>query len=221
MKPDKLQLLLGIARKGGLSHGVRVSAASLGAELKVAQQTVNRWLLEMDAEGLVDRRFKEILLTKKAVDYLRSIREALEEEFRKRQTELRISGRVVSGMHEGRYYLSIPEYKKQLRKALGFGIYPGTLNLRLDEKGILAKRKLLDAPGLEIKEFKKNGRTLGGAKLFKAKIISRKNELEGAAIIPYKSHYGLNILELVSDGYLRTGLKLKNNDEVLVAITLK
>ena len=51
-----------------------------------------------------------------------------------------LTGRVKSGLGEGRYYMSQKGYRAQFAKRLGIDPYPGTLNLRLSR----AERKEAD-----------------------------------------------------------------------------
>ncbi|MFH1442435.1 MAG: DUF120 domain-containing protein [Candidatus Micrarchaeota archaeon] len=221
MEKGKMGLLLNLAKMGALQNKVRVSAAGLAIGLGVSQQTANRWLLEMQAEGLLIRSFAEIVLTQKAAGELEGLQKELEEIFRSRGKKIKIYGRVVGGMHEGRYYLSIPEYKRQLQKALKFEIYPGTLNIKLEGEGsVEGKQKLMANSGIGISGFRKNGRVLGGAKVFPAKIFSKKMQRAAAAIIPFKSHYGSEVLELISSEFLRKSMHLKNGQELEVIVDL-
>ncbi len=221
MRASKIGLLLNIAKRGGLQNAIRVTSGELASEMGISQQTANRWLLELQSEGLVQRRFRSIELTAQTQSYLQALRKEVESLFEKTDRELRLLGRVMTGMKEGRFYLSIPEYKEQIRKALGHNVYAGTLNLRLsNEKSIEGKRMLMGISGIDIAGFRKNGRLLGGAKLFKAGIIGRRGSCEGAVIVPYRSHYGTEIVEIVSSDNLRKKLKLKNRDEVEVSVRI-
>jgi riboflavin kinase, archaea type len=221
MKSDKISLLLSIAKRGGMQNKIRVSAIEIASELKISQQTANRWLLELQAEGILERRFKHISLTDKGVLAIESLAADIRLIFDEAKTKMRLVGSLIGGMHEGRFYLSIPEYKKQIRKAIGFEVYPGTLNLRMgNARSSDGKRKLMNMQGIRIDGFQKNGRLLGGANLFRATISAKKNTAQGAIIIPNKSHYGAEVLEIISDVNLREKLKIKNNDEVEVEIEL-
>lgn len=221
MKQTKLTLLISLAKRGALQNHVFLKTQDIASELRISQQSASRWLQELQTDGLIMRHGKNIAFSAQAVQFITQLKEDLGEIFSKSNSQLRIIGKLMAGMHEGRYYLSIPEYKRQLKTALGYEVYPGTLNLKLtNEKSLEAKRRLSTAPGIEIAGFSKNGRTLGGAKLFKAKIIRKNQSVDGAIIIPYKTHYGIEIVELVSDEYLRKKMNLKNNDEIEVIIDL-
>ncbi len=221
MKNEKLSLLLSIAKRGGIQNEIKASTIELSSELQLSQQTLSRWLIELSNDGLILKGKSRIRLTTKGILTLQGLRSQLEYVFDESKKKLRLLGRVVSGMHEGRFYLSIEGYKKQLKKALKYDVFPGTLNIRLENAtSIEAKRKLMQLPGIEIAGFKKNGRQLGGAKLFTGIIRAKGKQSISAAIIPYKSHYGSELLEVVSETYLRKFLNLKNNDAVEVILEI-
>ncbi|MEK6954993.1 MAG: DUF120 domain-containing protein [Candidatus Micrarchaeota archaeon] len=221
MGDEKLAVIMAIARRGGLLNTAKATTGMLASELSVSQQTVSRWLTNLESQGLISRKSGKIGLTQNGRDMLVKLRDDLTALFEKSKKELGLTGRVISGMHEGRFYLSIPEYKKQIAKALGFEVFPGTLNLKLEGvQNADGKRRLMGLAGIEIRGFKKNGRVLGGAKVFRAKIDGKKGGAFGAAIIPAKSHYGADILEIISKENLRRLLSLKNKDEVGVTIEL-
>lgn len=64
-----------------------------------------------------------------------------------------IEGEVVSGLGEGRYFLSLPPYKEIFKKILGFEPYEGTLNLKLDREFDINKFKYI-----ETEDFEFNGK---------------------------------------------------------------
>lgn len=219
MGAEKFQVLMAIARAGGLHNSIRITTRALAGSIGLSQQSASRWLSKLEAEGMVERGFGRVGLSENGKIYLEAVRDEMGRLFENSKQRRVINGRVVSGMREGRFYLSIPEYKRQIASALGFDVFPGTLNLRLEAlRDVDGKRVLLSLPGIPILGFRKNGRQLGGAKLFKAKIIARGRSMEGAAIIPFKSHYGSEILELISPENLRKKMHLNNGDGVEVAI---
>jgi len=223
MKSGKIMMLLEIAKRGGLQNSVRATTGSFSSALKISQQTASRWLAELSSEGLVDRKNRGVMLTESGRAMLERIRKEISSLFQASARQVRLAGRVVSGMHEGRFYLSIPEYEEQIASALGFEVFPGTLNLRLESAAsIAAKRQLMTSNGIEIRGFRKNGRMLGGAKLYRGRIFGGKKAAAiGAVIIPYKSHYGAEVLELISPENLRKKLRLRNLDLVEVTADIR
>jgi len=119
----------------------------------------------------------------------------------------------VSGLGEGKYYISQPEYKRQFKEKVGFVPYPGTMNVRLSGADLSRVRILHDTGGLEIEGFSKDGRTFGAGKVFKATI----NGHECAIIIPFRTHYE-DILELIARDHLRDELSLKDGNMVTLKV---
>ncbi len=206
---------------------INLSTASLGKEMQVSQQTVSRWLSQLATERYVERRFNRIRLTPKAREFLEGVSGDLQAVLQEKH-EFKLQGRVVAGLQEGQYYLMQPEYQAQLHKLLGYNVFPGTLNLQLSEasggeaerKGVEGRKQLAGIPGIELKPFKKEGREFGGAMLYPCHIVklAKQTMTEGAIIVPYKTHHGPNILELVAPYSLRDKLMLKNGDEVEVRV---
>ncbi len=177
--------------------------------LKVSQQRVSYNLRKLEKEGLV----KGKKLTAKGQEFLLKLHKELSNSLLERK-RMEIEGVVFSGVGEGKKFLSIRNYKEGIKKKLGFSPFEGTLNIRLDEKNT-KKRAFLSSLSFEyLKGFKKDGKEYGGTYLKKCFI----NGVEGGIIIPIKSRYGYNVLEVVSPYFLREKLKLKDGDKVRVVL---
>jgi len=212
----ELKILLFLGKRGALKNKISITTTELANELKIPQQTVSRILIKLIKRGLItgERGIGgyEINITPKGKELLHDLDITLDEIFRKTK-EIIISGKVIDGLKDGRYYLSQKEYRKNILEKLGFELYPGTLNIKLDDQNI--KEKLQKMEGVEIKGFKMNDRIFGSIKCFKSKI----DGVDASVIIPERSHYGSDILEIISPFELRKKLKLKNGDEVVINVT--
>ncbi len=210
MKPSELHLVLLLGRLGAFSRPVPETTASLAASLGVSQQTVSRWLLSLEAEGLLERTGVGIRLAEKAGRDLKGLfsfpRQA-------GSGAVEFSGRVVPGIRDGKYYMSLPGYVRQFEKKLGFAPFPGTLNLKLAASEAGARDKLAVLPGVPISPFRQSGRFFGGAKCFLATI---NDKVRGAVVIPARSHYGSDIVEVIAPVSLRRRLGLRNGSQVRV-----
>jgi len=211
----ELRVLLVLAEMGALEKNIAINTSDLGNKLKIPQQTVSRILLDLIDNGLI-RKVKGIRgyivkITPEGKKLLENLKSDLDRIFKKTQ-EIIITGKVIDGLKDGKYYMSLSEYRKQFEKKLKFKPYPGTLNIMLDEEESKEKLKRID--DLEIEGFKKDERIFGSIKCFKCKI----NGIEGSIIIPERSHYGSEILEIISPFELRKKLNLKNNDDVVVKV---
>ena len=127
----------------------------------------------------------------------------------------KLTGKVVSGIGEGRYYTEQDGYIEQFKEKLGFIPYPGTLNVEIEyvEKNKL--RLLKNHKAITIQEFKTKNRSFGEVSCFKAEI----DGAPGIIVLPLRSHYS-NILEFISPDLLREKLALKDGDIVEIVIFL-
>ena len=125
--------------------------------------------------------------------------------------ELVFKGKVTSGRKRGKYFVSLPWVKKQIKTKLGFDLYPGTLNLRVIN--VTDINELHEANGIEIKPEK--GYFKG--KCFKAQIM---NEINGGIVLPSIPEYPSDMLEVLAPINLRRTLGLKDGEiiEVIVRI---
>lgn len=212
MKPNPLNLLLNLAQKQGKKTTVQLSA-----EIGVSQQTVSRWLAQLQEDGLVEKTKAGFRMTNKAFETLTKLSTAAEQA----KKRLEIHGIVVEGMKDGAFYLSLEGYKKQVRQKLGFDPFPGTLNLRLTTKTDLENNeKLQKQGGIKISGFKeaKQKRFYGGARLYKTKI---NDSAEGAVIIPDRTHHDHATIEVIAPAFLRKTLRLKNGSAVRLSVLLE
>ena len=213
--------LLALAELGAASGEISVTTSGLAERLGYSQQTASRHLIELEKAGLItraiDKRGCRVRLTNTGLEALREVYAVL-----KRVLEpvtapfLVLRGVVFTGLGEGAYYVTREGYRRQFVEKLGFEPYPGTLNLRLvDGDSLKARRELDFYPGIEIEGFTAEGRTFGAGKCFRAII---NDEVEGAVVIAYRTHYGPSVVELISPVCLRERLGLKDGDVVKVKV---
>ncbi|MEM3030753.1 MAG: DUF120 domain-containing protein [Candidatus Micrarchaeia archaeon] len=206
----ELELLILLAAEGAGHGWARLSTAAIARRIGASQQTASRRLAELERAGLVERRRGAVRLTEKSMERLRAAHMSLKALFA--HTAITFEGNVFTGLRDGRYYMSLDGYRRQFKEKLGFDPYPGTLNLRVGEpekKILLAQRN-----GIEINGFEHNGRVFGGLKAFRARV----NGVEGAVVIPARSHYGNDVIEIASGYYLRKKLGLKDGEKAEVVV---
>ncbi|RLE53544.1 MAG: riboflavin kinase [Candidatus Methanomethylicota archaeon] len=219
VKERHLMTLYKLALLGGCWKPIFIATKDLGKVMGISQQSASRRLKELEEMKLimreVSRRGQFVKITDKGLKVLREVYTNLKRVFSEIPKSFTIRGYVFSGFGEGAYYMSIPYYYEQFVKKLGFKPYHGTLNLKL--KGIhdLEVKKLLSSlPGIEIKGFSNGRRTYGGAKCFKAKI----GGVDGAVVLIERTHYGEDVMEVISPKKLRDELNLNDGDEVVVEV---
>jgi riboflavin kinase len=211
-KSTKWDMVFFLLRNGGAWHPFAISTVELANELGISQQSASRWLCELEGESLVERSPHGLKLSKYCMERLRTLHAILQGVFEQGRP-LCVEGTAVKGVGDGKYYLSMPEYRRQVKERLGFAPFPGTLNIALSEPA--KKARLLDARGIELEGFFREGRMLGAAKCFRCVINGRR---KGAAIIPMRSHYGSGVLEIIAPANLRKTLKIRNGSRVKVEI---
>ena len=126
--------------------------------------------------------------------------------------KIEFSGRVFSGGGDGKKFIELPWVKRQITEKLGFIPYPGTVNLKLTEKGAKQRKLLEKAPAAKVcpAEGYCNGL------LFKAFI----GILQCAIVIPQVAGYPKDLLEIIASVNLRETLRLEDCCKVTVTVNL-
>ncbi|MHA1267575.1 MAG: DUF120 domain-containing protein [Candidatus Helarchaeota archaeon] len=202
---------------------IEISSIEFAEKIGTSQQTASRRLKELEKKKLISRTIthkgQAIRITKKGLEMLHKIFLLLNNIFMKQPQELSIEGEVFSGMGEGAYYVNQKGYIEQFESKLGFKPYPGTLNIKLKKQPDLQIRKVLESsayPGIMIEGFKDKERTFGAVKCFKTMI----GNIPSALLLINRTHYGDNVLELISPEFLRKTLNIKDGDKVKIVIDL-
>ncbi len=214
--PEKdFYLLLIIAKKSELNNSIKASTSELALDLNISQQSVSRKLSFLAEKELIERKVLAsgniISLTEKGKNFLLKRKNELDKIFSSKKNN-KLSGKVKSGLGEGKYYINLPGYQNQFKKKLGNRVFPGTLNIKINEfelNDFLSEKKKIS-----IKGFSDKQRSFGPAFVFKVKLNGR---IDAAVIIPERTNHPENILELISSFNLRKKLKLKDNALVFVS----
>ncbi|MEM0445434.1 MAG: DUF120 domain-containing protein [Nitrososphaerota archaeon] len=217
----QLRLILYLYERKGFGTGVQVTTPVLAKHLNTSQQSASRIMIKLEKEGFIERRMVGrscyVRLTEKAVNELSELYTELKRVI-ERPVEVVLEGRVFSGMGEGAYYISLPWYRDQIRKKLGFDPYPGTLNVNLLSWDAIQNRRIINKyADIVIEGYRDRNRTYGGAKA----ILASFNNSDLCAILYIeRTHYGENVVEVVSPVYLRGKYGLTDGDKVRITVTL-
>ncbi|HLM70835.1 MAG TPA: DUF120 domain-containing protein [Thermoplasmata archaeon] len=215
-KGEALAVLKLLAIAGGDHTPVLLTSREVGERIGVSQQAADRYLLALEAKGLLTRsmaqRRQRLLLTPTAMDLLRSEYHGYRRIF-EGPAKASLAGKVTSGLGEGRYYLSQPGYVVQFTERLGYSPYPGTLNVRVGPEALRKASLVSEWTGIRIDGFHASGRTFGGATCFPAQMNNHPCHL----IHPDRTHYK-DVIEFIARDCLRDALRIKDNDIVEVAI---
>ncbi len=193
-----------------------VSLNELARHLSTTVQNAHRILKKLEEENVIERNGRLIkfsLIGQQIVKYIiNTVKDYLRE-----ISIIKLAGEVVSGLGEGKYYMSIEEYKRQFIEKLGFEPYPGTLNVKLYPDYIKNRLILSKLPGIIIQGFEKNGRKFGNVKCFRATIEGAEN-IPCAVLIIEKTHHGPEIVELISPVKIRDVLKLSDGSQIRINV---
>lgn len=206
------EMLLLLLRHGAHLAPVKLTSSELGAQLSMSQQNASRRLLELERGGYVERKDSGLMLTRKGREELAGLYSVLKAALEGGRLEL--EGTVATGLGEGRFYLSLPGYRRQIEEKLGFRPYPGTLNLRLDEADLWKRRHLLALDAVVIRGFRDRKRSYGD--LFAYPCTARREKC--AVLVPLRTHHGAEIIEVISARNLKRALRKKDGDRVKVVV---
>lgn len=213
---EAFEVLKLVAAKGGRTEPVRLTSGEVGDAVGVSQQSASQYLLTLTEEGLLTRslggRKQGLRVTAAGAQLLRrelaELRRIVEAD-----SALSFRGAVVSGLGEGRYYLSQPGYKRQFEDRLGYSPFPGTLNVKLSPADVPRLSEVKSLAGVRIDGFTDQGRTFGGATCYPSRLSGHDCHL----IFPDRTHYS-DTAEFIAPVELRKVLKLKDKDPVTMEI---
>lgn len=216
---DTIQALKELALLGAVQSFVEMSSGEFAKRLRTSQQTASRRILELERFGYLRRergvRRQLVRLTEEGVSALLDEFSVYKRIF-ETPKDLRIRGRVASGLGEGRYYLDQKGYVDQFVSKLGFRPYPGTLNLEIRGAELNKLRILKASPSVLIEAFQDRERTFGAVDAWRARV----REVDCAAILPQRTHHS-RTLELIAVDYLRDTLKIADGDELEILVHLE
>ncbi len=217
-----LYMLLKLAEMGAYNRTAKISTEYLAKKLDISQQTASRYLIDLERKGWVQRKVTpdgslikiEDAGTRELQKLYSSLKVLMEKTY---PPSVTLEGTVFTGLGEGAYYISKPDYKKQITEKLGFEPYPGTLNVKLSSDYDIKTRRDLEAyPAIEVTGFQNEDRSFGLVKAYPA-VIGGK--VKGALVTALRSHYDASVLEIIAPVCLRKQLGLKDGHKVKVEIS--
>lgn len=210
MLPDLVVYLLG---KNAHREGVKLTTKEMASELDVSQQTISRWMIELEQQGLLDRSNREIKLSQKAVTEAEKVYMVLRASLEKNRIFM-FSGKVVPGLGTGGAFLKLKGYTESVQKLLGFKVYPGTLNVKIPAEQIDLRLSMRGLKPVEIPGFETGGKRYGKLSMYKAKIFGEP----AGVVFPEMSHHGLDVLEIISPDNMRERYKLKDGADIEIIV---
>ncbi len=222
LKIQHIPTLSYLLSKGAKHNHVSITTSSLGKNIKKSQQAASKHLVELEQNQFIERiisgRNISVKITSKGYSEMVKLSSILQKSLDSSPSHVELKGTLVSGMGEGAYYMGLKGYTKQFRTKIGYVPYPGTLNVRLDQKIHQEAIKQFETlEGVKIKSFSDGTRTYGWVKCFRAKLNSSTScEL----IILERTHHDDSIMELISKSSLRKTAKLKDGSKISVKIPI-
>jgi len=208
---ERIELLLLIAETGALFEKCEFTTGGLAKKLGVTQQTVSNELRRLENKGLIVRNPSysgiNIILTDEGNNYLYGYLKRLSDVFDK---AIKLTGKVFTGLDEGKFYTELPGYKKQFIEKLGIQPFPGTLNLRVVPSE--RKRFLHGIKPVIVDGFTTPKRTFGDISCYPVKVSG----LKAAITVPKRTIHKEDTVELICSDNLREKLKVNDSDEVTI-----
>jgi len=222
LKIQHLLTLTHLLSKGAKYNYVSITSSSLGKNIQKSQQAASKHLLELEQNNFIERiingRNISVKITSKGYSEMVKLSAILQKSLDSSPSYVELKGTLVSGMGEGAYYMGLKGYTKQFQSKIGYVPFPGTLNVRLDQKIHQESIKQLETlNGVKIKSFSDGKRTYGWVKCFRAKL---NNSINCELIMLERTHHDDSIIELISKSCLRKSGKLKDGSKVLINIQI-
>ena len=221
--PDiRVQHILTLAHllsRGARHNFVPVTTAGLGRAIKKSQQAASRHLQDLEGSGFIERisdgRGQSVRITPRGYGEVIKLSGILRSCTGAPESRMVLGGRLVSGMGEGAYYMSLDGYTVQFKERIGYVPFPGTLNVQLDgREHIEAVRRLDASGGVGIDGFSDGQRTYGQVRCFAGRIGSVDLHL----IRPERTHHDPSVIELISVHDIRRTAGLSDGSKVTVRI---
>lgn len=211
-----IQSLKRLALLGAHNKPVQISSNEFASYIDSSPQTAARRLKSLEDEKLISRQILHngqlISLTKNGLESLQKELNDYREIFSGNGAVKILSGKVITGLGEGQYYISLEGYRTQFREKLGFDPYPGTLNVKLDPLSIELRKRI--SANVTISGFTDQNRTFGSGTCFNVKI----SDIKGAVITPERTHYPEDIIEVIAPVNLRQYLNVRDGSTVAVEV---
>jgi len=216
-------LTLGFLLSKGAKHNfVPITTSALGKNIKKSQQAASKHLVELEKDGLIQRitngRNVSVKITPGGYLEMIKLSTILRSSLESSPSYVELKGTLVSGMGEGAYYMSLKGYTKQFEKKINYIPFPGTLNVKLNQKKHTEAVQQFDAlDGILIDGFSDEKRTYGWVKCFKAKL---NKSVDCELIRLERTHHDPSIIELISKRSIRKTAKISDGSKITIRIPI-
>lgn len=240
--------LVYLLSNGGKENYIEITSSQLSKILNRSQQTASKVLIDLEKENLIERvknnkRFG-MKLSPSGFEMLQDIYEILKSSMENSQKrQISFKGKIVTGMGEGAYYMALEGYKRQFHDKLGYEPFPGTLNVKIEDKFYMNSRNnLINYASIYVEGFKNADRTFGWVRCYPATIVkdssiqqtvqtstSDHDSYPGSnlnqnimtdvhVLLLERTHHDNSLIEVIGPYNLKETTNLKNGDYVLISI---
>lgn len=230
-------VMIHLLSNGGKDIYLEITSTQISRLINRSQQTASKILIDLEKENLIERVKNKkkfgMKLTETGFEILQNIYNLLKISMEKSHIKpVLFKGKIVTGMGEGAYYMSLEGYKKQFQLKLGYEPFPGTLNVKIEDKNYVNSRKdLINYPSIYIDGFKNSDRTFGWVRCYPATIGQEsKFSIDGIESQPAdisndvhvllleRTHHNNNLIEVIGPLNIKESSNLKNGDNVVIKI---
>tara|TARA_B100000678_G_C18051405_1_gene438848 strand:+ start:98 stop:781 length:684 start_codon:yes stop_codon:yes gene_type:complete len=222
LKIQHIFTLTQLLSKGARHNFVQLTSSSLGRSIQKSQQAASKYLVELESGGFIERFMKGrkvfVRITNKGYAELVKLHSLLGSSLGTFPSSIELKGKIISGMGEGAYYMSLKGYTKQFKSKIGYVPFPGTLNVKLYQKEhVEAIQQLDDLDGQKINSFSDGKRTFGWVKCFTATL---NRTINCQLIRLERTHYDNSIIELISKNNICKTADLKIGSQISIKIII-
>ncbi|WP_094227088.1 winged helix-turn-helix domain-containing protein/riboflavin kinase [Methanolobus psychrotolerans] len=207
-----------LALLGAIEKPVKISSSEFMHYISASSKTAARVLKQLEEDGYISRQLvaggQMVQLTESGVTLLKKEYADYQQIFCKVHADLELYGEVITGLGEGQYYIAKDGYMSQFRDKLDFKPFPGTLNVRLNDQSAQMRDNMDLMQPLIINGFSDGERSFGGGKCYPIEI----DGIKSAVIIPDRTHYPADLLEIIAPVKLREVLRISDGDEVKIVV---
>ena len=207
-----------LALLNAIERPVKISSSEFMYYISASSKTAARVLKQLEEDGYIGRQLvaggQMVQLTEAGVDILKKEYMDYQQIFCREHADPELYGHVITGLGEGQYYIAKEGYMSQFRDKLTFKPFPGTLNIRLTDQSAKIRDSMDMIQPLMIHGFNDGERSFGGVKCYPVEIEG----IKGAVIIPDRTHYPADLLEIIAPVKLREMLGINDGDEVKIVV---
>ena len=222
IKLQHIMTLIELLSRGAHHNFVEITTTEIGQDTGRSQQAASKHLLDLEISGYIERLKKgqkfAVKVTDKGYSEIQNLFLSLRTALELAPATIDFEGKVVSGMGEGAYSMSLGGYREQFKEKLGYEPFLGTLNVRLtDQIYMNARLELGKHRSILINGFSDGTRTYGWVKCYRASI--NDGAIESAAVLVLeRTHYDDSMLEVIAPISIKNTADVKDGDKIKVQV---